>query len=539
MRNKRLQVWLPLILSLCMVAGMFVGYRIKGNMPNKGIFFVERQKPVQEVLDLIQRKYVDKENLDSLGNVAIQALLQGLDPHSVYLPVRELKQANEDLQGVFYGIGVEFNIIDDTTNVLNVLAGGPSEKAGLRTGDKIIKVGDSLIAGNKTSAETLKNLLRGPRGAKVTISILRHSNLLPITISRGAIPLFSLDAAYMVNDSIGYIRLNKFSETTYKEFMQAMEKLQAKGMTNLIFDLRDNGGGILTEATNIADEFLDGNKLITYTEGENSPRRDYFCDKEGIFEKGALIVLANEGTASASEVIIGALQDYDRAIIIGRRTFGKGLVQEQFELSDGSGLRLTVARYFTPLGRGIQKSYINGREAYKKDLVNRFKNGEMATSDSIKHAGVKQYVTQAGKVLYAGEGITPDIFVPYDTLTYDKNLMKLLMTGKLNEFVYRNYLQHQKEFDGYKSASEFNKNYTVEEKTFEKLIEMAAKDSIQLTLKNSTDKAQISRQIKALTARQIWRSEGFFEVSNIYDEVMKKALEMLLPPEKETTAKTR
>src|SRR5690606_17473476 len=200
MRNKRLQVWLPLILSLCMVAGMFVGYRIKGNMPNKGIFYVERQKPVQEVLDLIQRKYVDDENMDSLGNIAIQALLQGLDPHSVYLPVRELKEANEDLQGIFYGIGVEFNIIDDTTNVLNVLQGGPSEKAGLRTGDKIIRVGDSLIAGNKTSAETLKTMLRGPGGAKVTISILRNKELLPITISRGAIPLFSLDAAYMVND---------------------------------------------------------------------------------------------------------------------------------------------------------------------------------------------------------------------------------------------------------------------------------------------------------------------------------------------------
>lgn len=539
MRNKRLQVWLPLILSLCMVAGMFVGYRIKGNMPNKGIFYVERQKPVQEVLDLIQRKYVDNENMDSLGNIAIQALLQGLDPHSIYLPVRELKEANEDLQGVFYGIGVEFNIIDDTTNVLNVLQGGPSEKAGLRTGDKIIKVGDSLIAGNKTSAETLKTLLRGPRGAKVTISVLRDTELLPITVSRGAIPLFSLDAAYMVNDSIGYIRLNKFSETTYKEFMQAIEKLQAKGMTSLIFDLRDNGGGILSEATNIADEFLDGNKLITYTEGEHSPRRDYFCEKDGIFEKGALIVLANEGTASASEVIIGALQDYDRAIIVGRRTFGKGLVQEQYELSDGSGLRLTVARYFTPLGRGIQKSYKNGREAYRNDLVNRFNNGEMTSSDSIKHAELKQYVTKAGKVLYAGEGITPDIFIPYDTLTYDKNVMKLLMSGMLNEFVYRNYLQHQKEFDGYNSAAEFNKRYTVEEATFEKLTQMAKKDSIDLLLNNPLEKSQISRQIKSLTARQIWRTEGYFEVSNTFDKVMKKAVELLVPKKDTIATKSR
>ncbi len=538
MRNKRLQVWLPLILSLCMVAGMFIGYRIKGNMPNKGIFYVERQKPVQEVLDLIQRKYVDNENLDSLGNLAILAVLQGLDPHSIYLPVQELKEVNEDLRGVFYGIGVEFNILDDTTNILNVLPGGPSEKAGLRIGDKIIKVNDSLIAGNKTSAETLKSLLRGPRGAKVSISVLRNNALLPVTITRGAIPLFSLDAAYMVNDTIGYLRLNKFSETTYREFMQGMEKLLAKGMTSLIFDLRDNGGGILTEATNIADEFLDGNKLITYTEGEHSPKREYFCDKDGIFEKGKLIVLANEGTASASEVIIGALQDYDRAIIVGRRTFGKGLVQEQFELSDGSGLRLTVARYYTPLGRGIQKSYENGREAYKKDLLNRFKNGEMTTSDSIKHEMPKQYVTKAGKILYAGEGITPDVFVPYDTLTYDKNVMKLLMSGMLNEFVYRNYLLNQKQFDAYKNATDFNKNYTVDPTTFHNLAEMAKKDSINLTLNNPAEKAQVSRQIKSLTARQIWRTEGFFEINNTYDDVVKKAVE-LLQPKKEETTKTK
>ncbi|MEO6683787.1 MAG: S41 family peptidase [Ginsengibacter sp.] len=536
MRNKRLQVWLPLILSLCMVAGMFIGYRIKGNMPNKGIFFVERQKPVQEVLDLIQRKYVDNENLDSLGNLAIQAILQGLDPHSIYLPVQELKEANEDLQGVFYGIGVEFNIINDTTNVLNVLPEGPSEKAGLLTGDKIIKVGDSLIAGNSTSAETLKKLLRGPRGAKVTISILRNNELQSITITRGAIPLFSLDAAYMVNDTIGYIRLNKFSETTYREFMQGMEKLQAKGMTSLIFDLRDNGGGILTEATNIADEFLDGNKLITYTECVNSPRREYFCDKEGIFEKGQLIVLANEGTASASEVIIGALQDYDRAIIVGRRTFGKGLVQEQYELSDGSGLRLTVARYFTPLGRGIQKSYNKGRDAYSKDLINRFTNGEMTSSDSIKHSEMKEYVTGKGKILYAGEGITPYVFVPYDTLIFDKNVMKILMSGMLNEFVYRNYLQNKKQFDAFKNPAEFNKSYKVDDSTFSRLITMAKRDSIQLSLTNPTEKSQISRQIKSLMARQIWRKEGFFEVNNAHDDVVKKAIE-LLQPQKEKISK--
>ncbi|HXS58319.1 MAG TPA: S41 family peptidase, partial [Hanamia sp.] len=282
MRNKKLQVWLPLILSICMVAGMFVGYRIRGNMPRPGIFFTEKQKPVQEVLDLINRKYVDEENVDSLGAIAIQTILGKLDPHTIYLPVEELKQVNEDLEGVFYGIGVEFNILNDTTNVVNVLPGGPSDKAGLQVGDQFLKVGDSVIAGNNITAEKLKSLLRGGGGSKAQITLLREGKQVTVTVVRGAIPLYSLDAAYMITDTVGYIRLNKFSETTYKEFMQSMEKLQKGGMKSLILDLRDNGGGILTEATNIADEFLSGNKLITYTEGANSPKKEYRCEKEGV-----------------------------------------------------------------------------------------------------------------------------------------------------------------------------------------------------------------------------------------------------------------
>ena len=272
MQNKKLQVWLPLILSVCMVAGMFIGYRIRGNMPNTGIFFTTRPKPVQEVMDLIQREYVDKENADSLGDIAITAILSRLDPHSVLLPAKELEQVNEDMEGKFYGIGIEFNIFSDTINVLNVLTGGPSDKAGLHVGDKFLKVGDSVVAGVKITAEKIKNLLRGSGGTKADILILRNGAQKEISISRGMIPLYSLDAAYMLTDSIGYIRLNRFSETTYPEFMQAAEDLQKKGMKSMILDLRDNGGGILTAATNIADEFLSGDKLITYTVGEHSPK---------------------------------------------------------------------------------------------------------------------------------------------------------------------------------------------------------------------------------------------------------------------------
>ena len=527
MRNKKVQIWFPVILSLGIVAGMFIGYRINVNMPDKGIFFLQKQKPVQEVLDLIDRKYVDNENIDSLGGLAIQTMLSALDPHSIYLPARELKETIEDLQGLFYGIGVEFNILNDTTNIINVLKGGPSEKAGLKLGDKIIFVGDSLIAGNHTSSETLKNLLRGEGNSKVTVTIMRGIEKKIIIISRGAIPLYSLDAAYMMTDTIGYIRLNKFSENTYKEFMRSMEKLQAKGMKALIFDLRDNGGGILTEATHIADEFLSGNKLITYTEGAHSPKREYRCDKEGVFETGKLIVLSNEGTASASEIIIGALQDYDRATIVGRRSFGKGLVQEQYELSDGSGLRLTVARYYTPLGRSIQKSYSSGFLDYSNDILNRFKHGEMSNEDSIKHTNEKQVVTASGKILYGGGGITPDIFVPVDTLGFDKPMMKALISGTINQFVYVNYLANQKEFSSFTTPKIFKDKFIVNDSTLKNFKKYAEKDSIFLNFSNSRQKTEAEKQIKTLTARQIWQTEGFYEISNSYDVIVNKALAII------------
>ncbi|MEO6819180.1 MAG: S41 family peptidase [Ginsengibacter sp.] len=524
MRNKKVQIWFPLILSLGVIAGMFIGYRIKGNMPDNGIFFLQKQKPVQEVLDLIDKKYVDNENVDSLGGLAIQSILSSLDPHSIYMPARQLKETMEDLQGLFYGIGVEFNILNDTTNIINVLAGGPSEKAGLKLGDKIIYVGDSLIAGNHTSSETLKNLLRGAGDSKVSITVLRGKEQKKMNITRGAIPLFSLDAAYMITDTIGYIRLNKFSENTYKEFMGSMEKLQAKGMKALIFDLRDNGGGILTEATHIADEFLSGNKLITYTEGVHSPKKEYRCDKEGVFETGKLIILANEGTASASEILIGALQDYERATIIGRRTFGKGLVQEQYELSDGSGLRLTVARYYTPLGRSIQKSYASGAEDYSNDILNRYKHGEMSNEDSIKHTNEKQVVTSSGKVLYGGGGITPDLFVPVDTNGFDKPMMKALISGTINQFVYVNYLHNQHEFSSFTSPKIFKDKYVVNDTILKNFKDYAEKDSIFLNFSNSSQKMEAERQIKTLTARQIWQTEGFYEISNSYDAIVNKAL---------------
>ena len=331
----------------------------------------------------------------------------------------------------------------------------------------------------------------------------------------------------MIADTVGYIRLNKFSETTYKEFMQATENLQKQGMKSMILDLRDNGGGILTQATDIADEFLSGDKLITYTEGAHSPKKEYRCSKDGVFENGKLIVLANEGTASASEILIGALQDWDRATVIGRRSFGKGLVQEQYELSDGSGLRLTVARYYTPLGRSIQKSYKNGTKEYDQDIMNRFHNGEMTFADSIKHTNEKEYKTNSGRIVYGGGGITPDIFVPYDTLAVDKEITLAFIKGTFNNFVYQNYLQHRQQFKSYNSPKIFQEKYDVDDATLRSLKNYAQKDSIDFDLADAKERSLLQKQIKVMTARQIWRTQGLYEVSNPEDDTINKALEFI------------
>ncbi len=403
---------------------------------------------------------------------------------------------------------------------------GPSDDAGLLVGDKFLKVNDSLVAGVNITTEKIRKLLRGSEGSKVNILLLRNGNKKVVTVTRGMIPIYSLDAAYMITDSIGYIRLNKFAETTYDEFMQATQSLLKKGMKSMILDLRDNGGGILTQATNIADEFLSGDKLITYTKGEHSPKKEYRCSKDGIFETGKLIVLANENTASASEILIGALQDWDRATVVGRRTFGKGLVQEQFQLSDGSGLRLTVARYYTPLGRSIQKSYKDGVDAYNHDLMNRFHDGEMTSVDSIKHVDEKVFKTPSGKLVYGGGGITPDVFVPYDTTGFDKEVAKAYIKGTLNDFIYKNYLVHEQQFNSYKTPDAFEKNYKPDEGTLNDLKKFAAKDSITFTL-DDKEKSFLQKEIKLLTARQIWRTEGLYEVSNPDDEAVRKALQVM------------
>ena len=326
--NKKLQIWLPLLFSVAIIAGMAMGYKMRDNLPGKKFFFVDKRRPLQEIMDLLENKYVDTVKIAALSDTAISAILSKLDPHSVFIPAEDLQGVNDDIAGKFFGIGIEFNIFNDTINVINIVPDGPSFKAGIKVGDKFIKVDTTVVAGTKISNEKIRKLLRGDLDTKVLLTIMRDGKLKPFTVSRGIIPVSSVDASYIITNGIGYIRLNKFSQVTYREFMKALEGLQKQGLQKLILDLRGNGGGVLDEATAIADEFLEGDKLITYTEGTHFAKKEYRCKRPGLFEKGALVVLVDEGSASASEILVGALQDWDRATIVGRRSFGKGLVQE-------------------------------------------------------------------------------------------------------------------------------------------------------------------------------------------------------------------
>ncbi|MCW3107045.1 MAG: family peptidase [Segetibacter sp.] len=527
MANKKLHVWLPLLFSIIMVIGMVIGYKLRENSGVKNFFTISNKSPMQEVLDLIRLRYVDNVPVDSIGDKAINNLLHQLDPHSVFIPASDIDYVNDDLRGNFSGIGIEFQMFYDTVNVLNVLPGGPSERAGLLVGDKFIKVNDSInIAGKHLQADDIRKLLRGESGSPVKLTVLRNKQLLPFTVSRGTISVPSVDAAYMITPVTGFMHINKFAETTYPEFMQALEKLQAQHMQKLILDLRGNGGGLLSQAVNIADEFLDDNKLIVYTQGSHVPKNEYRCKRPGLFEKGDLVLLVDEGSASASEVLSGALQDWDRATIVGRRTFGKGLVQEQFELSDGSALRLTVARYYSPLGRNIQKPYKEGYDKYEEEVTQRFHNGEVLKGDTTKRAG-PAFKTPKGRIVYGGGAITPDIYVPFDTASMGKEVMKLYLKGTLSNFIYTYFIQHKQEFEKYKNTTELAANFKAGEDEWNALKAFAVKDTVDLSKASAKDKAYIIKRIPALIARQMWRYEGYYEVMNQSDDFVQKALGVL------------
>lgn len=528
MASKKLQTWMPFLFSIVMVIGMWIGYQLKTNT-NGGMGFLTNTKSnsLQEILNIIQKDYVDPVSIDSLKESAINDMLAHLDPHSIYIPAIELQRVNEDMQGNFQGIGIEFQIFNDTVNVMNVIAGGPAFKAGLQLGDQIINVNDTIkLTGADLKANDITKSLRGPGKSNVKIGVLRNGKMMSFNVERGIIPLPSVDVAYMIAPQTGYIHINKFSETTYREFMSKLDSLHAHGMEKLILDLRGNGGGILTEATNIADEFIDDNKMIVYTKGDKVAPTEIRAIKDGMFEKGKLAVLIDGTSASASEILAGALQDWDRATIIGRRSFGKGLVQSQFPLSDGGALRLTIARYYTPLGRSVQKSYANGKDQYEEEIMHRFEDGELVHGDTSIPVG-KPFKTPAGHLVYGGGGITPDIFVPIDTSAQPREVIQLYMKNTLNNFVYHYYLQNKSLFQNMKSPQDLYTQFKPGDKEWSALVTFAKQDSINLSNIPPIAKTSVMERMEALLARQIWRTQGYYEIDNHFDNVVQKALEVM------------
>ena len=398
--------WQPLIYGILIAAGILIGVWLKpsGNIRT----IINGKNKISEIINIVNQAYVDTVNVEQLEEKTINEMLSQLDPHSVYIPAKDLQQANEPLEGNFDGIGVEFNILNDTIMVVAALNGGPSQELGIQAGDRIISVNEKSVANTKITNEKVFKLLRGPKGSEVKVEIYRpdaHKKI-PYTIKRGTIPIYSVDVSMMLNTETGYIKISRFAATTHKEFVEAISTLKKQNIKNLIVDLRGNPGGYLSAASELADEFLDDKKLIVYTQGREQPRQDYKAEKEGNFEQGKLIVLIDEGSASASEILSGAIQDWDRGLIIGRRSYGKGLVQEPFELHDGSALRLTIARYYTPSGRCIQKTYKDGFNEYEHELLKRYEDGELQDSSKGKSTDTLTFHTAKGRVVHAGGGIT-------------------------------------------------------------------------------------------------------------------------------------
>ena len=528
MGSKKLQLWLPVLFAITMILGMLIGFQLNERTAGSRFFNLSRKTSLQEVVDLIKGKYVDKIAADSVNQLAVNQLLSHLDPHSVLIPEADLTETNEQLMGNFQGIGVEFQMVNDTVNVMSVVKGGPSEKVGIQVGDKLYAVNDTnKISGKTITPDHIRKLLRGEQGTKVKVSLIREGKSMSVLIERGVIPVPSIDVAYMINKETGFLRINRFAERTYEEFMESMGRLQKQGMKKLILDLRGNGGGLMKEATAIADEFLSGDKLIVYTEGDKVKRTDFRAMRDGIFEEGKLIVLIDETSASASEVLSGALQDWDRATIIGRRSFGKGLVQKQFLLSDGSAVRLTVARYYSPLGRNIQKPYGKDKDAYNEELMERFHNGSMLKTDTSKPKG-KAYKTRVGRTVYGGGGITPDIFVAFDTSRISAAILKLFYKNTLNNFVYYYYIQNRQRFNAIKKPTDLLLQFKPGMVELEALRQFAAsKDSILIDGYNEKERFQVAQRLQIMMARQIWRTEGYFEVSNLVDSAVIKGLAVL------------
>ncbi|WP_247236027.1 S41 family peptidase [Telluribacter sp. SYSU D00476] len=533
-QNSRTVVRLPIILSITMAAGMLLGATFFSG-GRKLTEVAKGYAKFREVLMLIENNYVDSVNTDELVDYSIQKMLEKLDPHTTYFNADEASAARSQLESGFDGIGVEFNLFNDTVFVVTPLSGGPSETVGIQSGDRILKVnGEPLSGPGVTNAKVFK-MLRGRRGTEVKLEIGRTGVKDPMVfnVKRDRIPTYSVEAAYMVDEEIGYIKISRFSETTYDEFKNALSSLKASGLKKLMLDLRGNPGGYMERATSIADEMIAGNKLLVYTDGKDSRfDRQTRAHVTGMFEEGPVIVMVDEGSASASEIVAGALQDHDRALVVGRRSFGKGLVQMPVKLSDGSELRLTISRYFTPSGRSIQKPYELGKgDEYERDMKKRFESGELFVQDSIKFDPKLRYKTEGGRVVYGGGGIMPDVFVPRDTSMNSKYLFELYAKNIIRDYALRYVSANQKKLEKM-SFKEYLTTFSVTDAMVADLVQEASKAGIKRNDSElSRSKPVIVAQTKALIGRYVWgrqRKDGLsneiYQVLNPIDNIYREAM---------------
>lgn len=534
--NSKSVVRLPIIIGITLAAGVLLGSTFFSG--GKKLSDVAKgYAKYREVLMLVENNYVDSVNTDELVDFSIAKMLEKLDPHTAYFNTEEATAARSQLESGFDGIGVEFNIYNDTVYVVTPLSGGPSETAGIQSGDRIISVNKENLSGPGVTNAQVYKLLRGKRGTKVDLAIERVglNEKMNFSVVRDRIPTYSVDASYMVDQEIGYIKVSRFSETTFDEFKSALKTLKAEGLKNLILDLRGNPGGYMERATSMADEFIAGDKLLVYTEGKDSRfDRKTRSHVDGVFEQGPLIVLVDEGSASASEILAGALQDHDRALVVGRRSYGKGLVQMPIKLSDGSELRLTISRYYTPSGRSIQKPYELGKgEDYSLDLSHRYESGELFNADSIKFDKTKIYKTDGGRIVYGGGGITPDIFVPKDTLLNSKYLFELYSKNIIREYALRYANENKKKLEK-QSFNDFLTSFQISDAMLGEMVKDASKAGIKPNEKELRhSKSLITSQTKAIIGRYVWgrkQKNGLnnevFQVLNPTDNVYQQAVQL-------------
>ena len=519
----------PIVLAIALIIGIFIGRYYKSSEAENMFYIYPRTDKLTNVMNYITREYVDAIDKDEIVETTIPKILSELDPHSQYLPAQDIERVNEPLEGNFSGIGVQFNMLNDTLVVIKTIANGPSEKVGILAGDRILVVDGDTMAGKKIRSDSIVSRLKGPKGTNVNVGIERSNveSLIYFDIIRDDIPLYSMDIAYMVRPEMGYLKLNKFSRTTFEEFSEGVVKLLGQGMNQLILDLRGNGGGYLDAAVRIADQFLVEGQLIVYTEGNARQRQEYRASKGGLCKDIEVIVLIDEGSASASEILAGAIQDNDRGTIIGRRSFGKGLVQEQNMLQDGSAIRLTIARYYTPTGRSIQKPYENGNEEdYYHELSTRYLNGEFSERDSIKFNDTLEYITPGGKTVYGGGGIMPDIFVPIDTSGVTAYLVDVRNRGLIYRFSLKYTDDHRKELQNLSSINQIN-SYLDKNRTFTAFIKYAAKNNVAANTKEiETSKEILKTQLHAYIIRNVLDDEGFYPAIESIDTTLLKAIDV-------------